>query len=262
MSRINQHNAVFKAREVAQVASPFAIVRLDGRGFSGFTQTYFRKPVDQKFHNVMIACCEAIFEHSGINISYIQYHSDEISILIGNADTSFGRNVQKYTTLFASLVASEFTKQIYEPIRRGINPIMFDGRLHQANSADDVIAYFKWRQTDAVRNALNNYCYWTLRNSGKTNKQADSLVRSALGEPVALKALIKTYDSRQTDYDALEGWITNVTGFYKSTIPHVGYNPIEQCEVMVDRSALMRVDNIPTGNGYNSFISGVIRDVI
>jgi tRNA(His) 5'-end guanylyltransferase len=257
MSKINQHNAVFKAREVAQVASPFAIVRLDGRGFSGFTQTYFRKPVDQKFHNIMIACCEAIFEHSGINVSYVQYHSDEISILISNADTSFGRNVQKYTTLLASLVSSVFTSYVSPP-----KPIMFDGRLHQANSADEVIAYFKWRQTDAVRNALNNYCYWTLRNSGKTNKQADSLVRTMKGDPVALKELIKVYSNRKEDYDALEGWITNVTGFYRSTIPHVGYNPIEQCEVTVDRSALMRVDNIPAGSGYNSFISGVIRDVI
>lgn len=257
MSKVSDFNELIKQREATTTASPFAIIRLDGRGFSKLTAAYFNKPVDLKFHNAMVEACNAIFYWSGIKIAYIQYHSDEISVLIANDDTTFGRNVQKYITVLSSLVASVLTRHFNVD-----QPIMVDGRLHQAESVTDVLHYFKWRQRDAERNALNTYCYWTLVNSGLSKKKADNMMRLCHGNPDSLKALIDQYSGRKIAYDKLEGWVTNVTAFYWVDEPHFGYNPITQEKVETTRRAVMRVDNLEGGDKFKAFISGVVRDVI
>src|SRR5438128_10639903 len=35
-----------------------------------------------------------------------------------------------------------------------------------------VVDYFRWRQADAARCGLNGWCYWTLRKSGKSVREA------------------------------------------------------------------------------------------
>ena len=46
-----------------------------------------------------------------------------------------------------------------------------------------VVDYFRWRQEDATRNALNAHCYWLLRKEGKSMKDAtNALLRLSVTE--------------------------------------------------------------------------------
>lgn len=38
----------------------WVVIRLDGRGFSGFTESRFDKPFDFKFHELMVQTTEAL----------------------------------------------------------------------------------------------------------------------------------------------------------------------------------------------------------
>ncbi len=43
----------------------WVIVRVDGRGFSGFTESRFEKPFDLKFHELMIQTTYALLDQLG-----------------------------------------------------------------------------------------------------------------------------------------------------------------------------------------------------
>ena len=44
-----------------------------------------------------------------------------------------------------------------------------------------VVDYFRWRQSDATRCALNGWCYWTLRKAGRGVAEAGDLVQGEGG---------------------------------------------------------------------------------
>ena len=57
----------------------WVVVRVDGRGFSRFTESRFEKPFDLKFHGLMVHTAQALLqEMQGI---YAYTESDEISVL-------------------------------------------------------------------------------------------------------------------------------------------------------------------------------------
>ena len=49
----------------------------------------------------------------------------------------------------------------------------FDSRAWLGASPALVVDYFRWRQADATRCALNGWCYWTLRKAGHPSTQAE-----------------------------------------------------------------------------------------
>ncbi|MFY0581846.1 hypothetical protein ACN28S_53015 [Cystobacter fuscus] len=51
-------------------------------------------------------------------------------------------------------------------------PAVFDSRVWLGVNEDAVLDYFRWRQADATRCALNGWCYWTLRKEGQSAAQA------------------------------------------------------------------------------------------
>src|SRR4051794_39814711 len=58
----------------------WVILRLDGRGFSRFTETRFEKPFDVRFHESMVQTAQAVLEEfQGL---YAYTESDEISVLL------------------------------------------------------------------------------------------------------------------------------------------------------------------------------------
>ncbi len=48
----------------------------------------------------------------------------------------------------------------------------FDARVSQLPSAALVVEYFRWRQADGFKNALNAHCYWLQRNQGLSGPSA------------------------------------------------------------------------------------------
>jgi tRNA(His) 5'-end guanylyltransferase len=139
-------------------ARAWVILRLDGRGFTQFTSTRFEKPFDVRFHGWMVQATQAVLEE--LQGLYAYTESDEISVLLPRAWDLFDRELEKTLSISAGLASATFSLACGERAA-------FDSRAWLGAEDDQVVDYFRWRQADATRCALNGWCYWTLRKEGK-----------------------------------------------------------------------------------------------
>ena len=138
----------------------YIVARLDGRGFTQLTNDYeprLEKPFDERFHDCMTGTVSHLMESSGFSISYGYTQSDEISLLFSLNDDTFGRKLRKINSVLAGEASAIFSYMLSRPC------CVFDCRISQLPNPELVVDYFRWRQADAHRNALNSWCYWTLR---------------------------------------------------------------------------------------------------
>lgn len=156
----------------------FTILRLDGKAFHTYTRG-LKKPFDnglsEDIDDAIIAMLPQI---QGSVFAYTQ--SDEISILLTDfatpqTDTWFDGNIQKMSSVAASIITAEFNKLRYE--RFGFlsrfaklandqtlesqktehkhRLAFFDCRVFTIPDRTEVMNYFRWRQQDCIRNSVS-----------------------------------------------------------------------------------------------------------
>lgn len=157
------------------------IIRLDGKAFHTFTRG-FDKPFDAILMNAMQSTMQYLCENiQGCVFGYTQ--SDEITLVLTDyakltTDAWFGYNVQKMTSIAASMATFAFNRAFQElayafmlncnghceegstefalcqAYSRAINRgAMFDARVFSVPK-DEVCNCLIWRQQDAVRNSI------------------------------------------------------------------------------------------------------------
>ncbi len=156
----------------------YIVARLDGRDFTRLTKEVhpFESPFDERLRDYMTATTEYLMT-CGFGVVYGYTQSDEISLLFRRDEQTFGRKLRKYDSILAGEASARFSLLL-----GAIG--CFDCRISQLPTADQVIDYFRWRQEDAHRNALNAHCYWALRKTGQSVKAA---TQALLGLSVADK---------------------------------------------------------------------------
>lgn len=153
------------------------ILRLDGKGFSKFTKG-FNKPFDDGFSNDMDETAKFLCENiQGAKFAYTQ--SDEITVVLcdyDNQETSawFDYSVQKMTSVSASLATAKFNqlRQLREIDRqvfieknfdkdfdtesiKDVELAMFDSRVFQVPTLDEMVNTLIFRQQDCTRNSIS-----------------------------------------------------------------------------------------------------------
>ncbi len=159
------------------------IIRIDGRAFHTYTRN-FNRPFDQMLTDAMTTSAAFVAaDMQGFQIAYHQ--SDEVSFLLHDyatihTDAWFDNNLQKMTTIAASVMTANFDRYIRgrkveaacEVMRKGAgmedqawkdalaqietNPAYFDARAFLL-PRDEVANYFLWRARDWERNSLQMY---------------------------------------------------------------------------------------------------------
>lgn len=159
----------------------YTIMRIDGKAFHTYTRGLERPFDDGLINDMNVTAAYLCKNIMGAKMGYVQ--SDEISILITDFDTQdtqawFDYNVQKMTSVAASLATSEFNRlRIHRYVRQygsegyaiaydgklmreyeieHFNMGNFDARVFQIPSRIEVENYFIWRQQDAVRNSISS----------------------------------------------------------------------------------------------------------
>lgn len=142
----------------------YAIVRVDGRSFHGYT-----KGMDRPFDEVLMAAMDLVGvalcqEISGAQFAYVQ--SDEVSVLVtdfgAHQEQWFGGKVQKICSVSASVASNSFNMSMLATNHKHTYPgglsfgqfAQFDARVLTLPSRDEVINYFLWRQADCFINAV------------------------------------------------------------------------------------------------------------
>lgn len=171
------------------------VVRLDGKAFHTFTKG-LKKPFDENFWVTMRETTKALCENmQNCVLGYCQ--SDEITLVLIdyydlNTDVMFGNNVQKLTSISASMCTLYFNKFLaintvlyflesfsthdvhyFDTLHGKINKAMFDSRCFNV-PREDVTNCLLWRQNDCYRNSISsvaNSMFSHKKLQGKSGKE-------------------------------------------------------------------------------------------
>lgn len=228
----------------------WVVIRVDGRSFSSFTETMkFKKPFDSAFAGHMINVARSLVEE--FQATYAFTESDEISLLLPPSWSLFDRELEKVVSVSAAAAASKMTDLIVSAAHGDIitPSIMFDSRVCICPNEAAVTDYFRWRQSDANRCAINGYCYWTLRQEGMSAHKASSVLnKKSQDEKMALLA------EKGILWDKIPGWQKNGTGLYWIKFPKKGVNPKTNEVVEVMRRGIRTEHELPTRNEYDALL--------
>lgn len=131
--------------------------RLDGRSFSQFTKG-LKRPYDERMSSLMCATAKFIAEETNAKIVYTQ--SDEISVVLYTdnleSQTFFDGRIQKLTSVIASMATAYFNKHLSAYLPEKANKLpMFDCRVWNLPSLEEVCKCLLWRELDATKNSIS-----------------------------------------------------------------------------------------------------------
>ncbi|UBV45358.1 hypothetical protein LAJ19_19675 (plasmid) [Deinococcus taeanensis] len=222
------------------VPGAWVVLRVDGRGFSRFTQERFDKPFDDRFGRLMVTTAQALLEEfQGI---YAYTESDEISVLFPPSWTMFDREVEKLVSLSAATASATFTLACGERAT-------FDSRVWIGVTEQDVLDYFRWRQSDATRCALNGWAYWTLRQEGASVAEATQTLER---QTTAFKN--ELLYQRGINFNELPAWQRRGVGLYWETYDKEGMNPLTGQRVLAQRRRVKVDRDLPMKDEYSAFL--------
>lgn len=137
------------------------VVRIDGKGFSKLTKKEFTKPFDGSFTEAMTETARQLCASDApALVAYTQ--SDEISVVMTPGQDWFGNQVQKITSVIASMTTAFFNNQV--DLKH--NPAFFDARAFVLRDEADVDDYLAWRRADAARNSISMLAHHHYGSSG------------------------------------------------------------------------------------------------
>lgn len=226
----------------------YLVARLDGRNFTRLTREDLGlvAPFDEGFRDRMVETMEHLVR-CGIEVVYAYTQSDEISLLLEPATEAFGRKLRK----LVSVLAGEASGKLSVLLDR---PVCFDGRISQLPRAQDVVDYFRWRNEDAARNALQSHCYWLLRGEGRSAAEAtDDLAGMSVADRNELLF------ARGVNFDRLPSWEKRGTAVYWENYERKGLNPVRGVEETAQRRRLKRDFELPMKDEYSEFVRGFVR---
>lgn len=227
----------------------YIVARIDGRGFTRLTKEIhdFDKPFDVKFRDLMIETALHLMT-CGFKVIYGFTESDEISLLFDLKEDAFSRKTRKFLSILAAEASAKFSL--------GLGDLAsFDCRISQLPRAQDVIDYFRWRNEDAHRNALNAHCYWLLREQGISAVDATSEIS---GKSNSFKN--ELLFNHGINFNDLPSWQKRGIGFYWENVQKIGWNPVQQTETTSTRQAIKVDMELPMGDDYNQYIFNILSD--
>lgn len=195
---------------------PPVIVRVDGRTFKHtLSRLGCEKPYDEKFASAMADSLELFFKKSGINAALAYTFSDEASILF--FDLPFDGRVEKLDSVISSYLSSAFT------ISMGLDePVSFDSRIVPVNK-ENVAEYLIWRQSEAWRNCVSSYGYYTLLSEGMSKKDAASAIKGKKAQDIH-----ELLFQRGINLDKVPMWQRRGVLVYKDDYEVAGFDPIRK----------------------------------
>jgi len=227
----------------------YMAARIDGRNFTGLTKEKgkFEAPFDIKFRDLMVETTKHLM-NCGFKVIFGYTESDEISLLFDFNIDLFARKIRKYNSILAGEASAKFSL-LFGDIG------VFDCRISQLPNKNAVIDYFRWRNEDAHRNALNAHCYWMLRKNGIDKNEATKQIEN---KSIAEKN--ELLFSNGLNYNDLPNWQKRGIGLYWKKEENLGYNPKENIEVKVNRNKIYIDYELPMRDEYSLFIEKLLNN--
>jgi tRNA(His) 5'-end guanylyltransferase len=226
------------------------VARLDGRSFTRLTREVhqFEAPFDARFRDLMVETAEYLMAGCGFSMVYGYTESDEISLLFGLGENSFGRKFRKLISILAGEASAKFSLLLGAVA-------CFDCRIAQLPSAELVVDYFRWRSEDAHRNALNAHCYWLLRKQGKGVGEATATLKG-MSVPDKNELLFR----HGINFNDLPLWQRRGVGLYWEAYDRPAENPVTGEKISARRRRIRRDLELPMKDDYAAFLRKLLAD--
>ncbi|HET6226209.1 MAG TPA: tRNA(His) guanylyltransferase Thg1 family protein [Bacteroidia bacterium] len=236
------------AHDVFVLPGMYMIARIDGRGFTKLTKELhkFKAPFDDRFRDYMVETTTHLM-NCGFKVIYAYTESDEISLLFDINENTFARKHRKYNSILAGEASAKFTSLL------GALAV-FDCRICALPTKELVIDYFRWRNEDAHRNALNAYCYWKLRENNHSRAEATKKI-----EKISTSEKNELLYQYGINFNNLPKWQKRGIGIYFEKIEKKGLNPKTKKEVIVKRNNLKVNYDLPMKKEYENLILGFLN---
>jgi tRNA(His) 5'-end guanylyltransferase len=236
------------AFDLCAVPGMYLVARIDGRSFTRLTREthQFNAPFDERFRDMMVGTVEHLMQ-CGFRVIYGYTQSDEISLLFHPEETSFGRKLRKYDSILAGEASAKFALLL------GAHAA-FDCRISQLPNEALVGDYFRWRNEDAHRNALNGWCYWTLRKDGLNVTAATKQLE---GMPVGEKN--ELLHQHGLNFNDVPNWQKRGIGLYWETYAKPAINKLTGEAVVAERRRLKVDYELPMRDAYQDLILNLLQ---
>jgi tRNA(His) guanylyltransferase len=221
----------------------YMVARLDGRNFTRLTKEIcqFEVPFDVKFRDMMTETVKHLM-NCGFRILYGYTQSDEISLLFHLDENAFNRKLRKFNSVLAAEASAKFSLLLGQ-----IG--CFDARISQLPTKELVCDYFRWRQADAHRNALNSHCYWLLRKEGQSQQAATiALLNLSVSDKNELLF------SHGINFNDCPPWQKRGVGLYWETYEKQAMNPKLGTPVTTTRKRIKCHLDLPMKEEYGEFL--------
>ncbi len=231
------------------VPEVYMVARIDGRNFTRLTKEIhqFESPYDIRFRDYMVETTEHLM-NCGFRVIYGYTQSDEISLLFHIDEGAFGRKVRKFNSILAGEASAKFSVLLEDVA-------CFDCRISEIPNSKSVIDYFRWRNEDAHRNALNAHCYWMLRKKGQSVQVATNFLS---GMSVSKKNELLFENG--INFNSIPNWQKRGVGLYWEAYEKHCVNPKTNREVVANRRRIKVDYNLPMKDDYSNFISNFLSD--
>lgn len=237
------------AHDVCVLPGMYMVARIDGRNFTRLTKEVhkFEAPFDERFRDYMIETVKHLM-NCGFRVIFGYTESDEISLLFDPGETAFNRKHRKYNSILAGEASAKFSLLLGSI---GV----FDCRICELPNKHVVVDYFRWRNEDAFRNALNAHCYWKLRGDGISQTTATERIKG-----------ISTADKNELlfgygiNFNELPPWQKRGIGIYWQDVSRIGTNPVTGQEQLSERRELVIDYELPMKEAYSNFIMNLLED--
>lgn len=247
---LDQKMRVFEtAHDQCVLPELWMAARLDGRNFTRLTKELqnFEVPFDERFRDLMVSTTQHLM-NCGFRVIYGFTESDEISLLLDYRDQSFGRKTRKLNSVLAGEASAKFSLLMGELA-------CFDCRISELPMMSNVVDYFRWRNEDAHRNALNAHCYWRLRQEGESaNAANDQLLRLSTSEKNEMLF------QRGVNFNDLPRWQKRGVGVVWERYAKVATNVRTGEAVTASRRRLTPIYELPMGDEYSNFVKKLLAD--
>lgn len=242
---LDERMRVFEtALDLCVLPGIYMVARLDGRSFTRLTKEVhpFEAPFDPRFRDYMLQTAEHLMGGCGFNMLFGYTQSDEISLLFDLEENSFQRKLRKLLSVLSGEASGKFSLLLGAVAT-------FDCRISQLPSVEHVVDYFRWRNEDAHRNALNAHCYWLLRKQGQGIGEATAALK---GLSVAGKNELLFKNG--INFNDLPLWQKRGSGLYWEEYGRPAENPSTGEKVVARRRRIRHDLELPMKDDYSAFL--------
>lgn len=225
------------------------VVRIDGRSFSTLTADTerFERPYDEDFRDAMLEALVHLVTDSGFGVLFGYTQSDEMSLLLRRDEALFGRKLRKIVSVLAGEASAKFALAL------GTHAA-FDARVSQLPDTQAVVDYFRWRQEDAHRNALNGHAYWLLRRQGLSEREATARL-----EGVSVSGRNQLLFENGIQFNEVPLWHRRGIGVRWGEVEHEARNPKTGKAVTCRRRRAIVDLELPMKTAFEELVRGIVE---